>query len=418
MTATRRAGASETDDLDRLRSPNEAKAIVLKHVRLLDSEPVPITAASWRVLAEDVTATEDHPPFPAATMDGYAVVAADSSPWREVIGVQTAGDMISVEVTEGYAVRITTGAPVPPGANAVVKVENTEPAEDHVVIHQESVKPGENIRQIGSDVRSGEPLLPAGTVLGPAEIGLLAGLGYTPLVVRRQPRVSVLSTGDELVDPGQPLRPGQIRDSNRFSLVTALQTTGAHLVWSGKAPDERHSLEAVIRDRIAESDVLITTGGVSIGELDLVKAILDDIATVHFRRVFMKPGKPLNFATAGNTLIFGLPGNPVSALVGFEVFVRPALGMLAGRRQIDHARVPVRLAQPTPPTDRIEYQRAVVGVDIDGRLTGRTTGSQASSRLASLVGANALLIIPPRDTAYEPGEVVDALLLGPPVAGT
>jgi gephyrin len=162
---------------------------------------------------------------------------------------------------------------------------------------------------------------------------------------------------------------------------------------------------------------VITTGGVSMGELDLVKAILDEIAEVHFRRVFMKPGKPLNFATDGDTLIFGLPGNPVSALVGFEYFVRPALATLAGRRKIDQPRVTVTLAQPTPPTDRIEFQRATVRVDSNGSLVGTTTGSQASSRLASLVGANALLVIPPRETAYDAGERVDAILLGPPFAG-
>lgn len=415
MTA---ASPQTSDDLDRLRQPDEAKATVLAQTRPLPIERIPLPEAAWRVLAENVVATEDHPPFPAATMDGYAVHSADTSPWREIIGVQTAGSMIDVEVTDGYAVRITTGAPVPPGADAVVKVESTELADDHVVVHQEHIASGENIRPIGSDVRKGELLLPAGTVLGPAEIGLLAGLGLTPLPVRLRPRVSVLSTGDELVDPGEPLRPGQIRDSNRFSLLTALATTGADVVWSGKAPDRREPLEALIQERIAGSDVVITTGGVSMGELDLVKAILDEVATVHFRRIFMKPGKPLNFATAGDTLIFGLPGNPVSALVGFEIFIRPALAALEGRSDLERPRVTVTLAHATPPTDRVEFQRAVVRVDAGGRLLATTTGSQASSRLASLVGANALLVIPPRAEAYQPGERVDAILLGPPAAAS
>ena len=262
------------DDLDRLRQPDEAKAIVLANARPLPVESIPIEDAAWRVLAADVTATEDHPPFPAATMDGYAVLAADTSPWREIIGVQTAGSMIDVEVTDGYTVRITTGAPVPRGADAVVKVESTELAEDHVIIHQEDIASGENIRPVGSDVRRGDLVLSAGTVLGPAELGLLAGMGMTPLPVTRRPRVSVLSTGDELVDPGEPVLPGQIRDSNRFSLVAALQTAGADVVWSGKAPDERDALESLLRERIAGSDVVITSGGVSMGELDLVKAIL------------------------------------------------------------------------------------------------------------------------------------------------
>ena len=255
-------------------------------------------------------------------------------------------------------------------------------------------------------------------MLGPAELGLVAGLGLVPVPVRRRPRVSVLSTGDELVEPGEPLGPGQIRDSNRFSLVAALAGTmggGAEVVWSGKAPDQPEPLRRLLRDRIAASDVVVTSGGVSMGELDLIKALLGELATVHFRRVFMKPGKPLNFATAGETLIFGLPGNPVSALVSFELFIRPALAVLAGRREIDHPRVVVSLAHDTPPTDRIEFQRATVRVDGEGRLIATTTGSQASSRLASFVGANALLVIPPRDGPYRAGERVEALLLAPPL---
>lgn len=408
--------AMTTDtDLDRMIHPDEARAIVLGHCRVLPVESVALADAAWRVLAEDVRASEDHPPFPAATMDGFAVVAADVSPWREVIGVQTAGHLVAVEVTPGTAVRITTGAPVPFGADAVVRVENTEPADDHVIVHQADVAVGENIRPIGFDLRRGDLLLSAGTRLGPAEIGLVAGIGLSPIAVRRRPRVSILSTGDELVEPGEPLRPGQIRDSNRFSLLAALQAEGADVVWAGKGADERGALELLVRERLADGDVLITSGGVSMGETDYIKAILKDLATVHFRRVFLKPGKPLNFATVGEKLIFGLPGNPVSALVGFELFVRPALATLAGLRNIDRPRAPVILAHETPPTDRIEFQRAVVRVDAEGRLVASTTGNQSSSRLVSLVGANALLVIPPRDEVYEAGERVDALLLATPL---
>lgn len=404
----------QSGDLERLLHPNEAREIVLSRARPLPVERVPIADAGWRVLAEDVVSDEDHPPFPAATMDGYAVVAGDGSPWREVIGKQTAGFVLDVEVTPGTAVQITTGAPVPLGATAVVRVENTEPSEDHVIIKQEDVAEGENIRPIGFDLKHGERVLAAGTVLGPAEVGLLAGLGVTPVPVRRRPRVSVLSTGDELVEPGEPAGPGQIRDSNRFSLVTALKGAGTDVVWSGKGPDERDALERVMRERIAESDIVVTSGGVSMGELDLIKAILGDLATVYFRRVFMKPGKPLNFATAGDTLLFGLPGNPVSAIVSFELFIRPALAVMAGKDPDKSSIVPVTLLHDTPPTDRIEYQRAIVSVDANAQLIAKTTGGQASSRLASFLGANAFLVIPPRAGIYRAGEQVQAILFAPP----
>ncbi|MBA3415051.1 MAG: molybdopterin molybdotransferase MoeA, partial [Chloroflexia bacterium] len=253
--------------------------------------------------------------------------------------------------------------------------------------------------------------------LGPAELGLVAGGGFVPVPVSARPRVSVVSTGDELVEPGEPVRPGQIRDSNRFSLVAALAAVGAEVVWSGKAPDSASALRSLLVARLAESEVVVTSGGVSMGDLDLIKPLLGDLATVHFRRVFMKPGKPLNFATTDSgALIFGLPGNPVSALVSFETFIRPALRTMMGCRSIDRPRVPVTLAQGTPPSDRIEMQRATVRVDRDGRLVATTTGSQASSRLASFLGANALLVIPPRATPYEPGERVVAVLLAPPLA--
>jgi molybdenum cofactor synthesis domain-containing protein len=406
---------NEEAELDRMRLPEEALATVLSRTTPLATERVALEEASGRILAEDVVAAEDHPPFAAATMDGYAVVAEDASPWREIVGEQTAGFVLGTEVTVGTAVRITTGAPLPPGADAVVPVEATELAGDHVVIRSDDLVPGQNVRRVGADLRRGEVVLRAGTRLGPAEIGLVAGVGAVPVPVRRRPRVSVLSTGDELVEPDRAPAPGQIRDSNRFSLVAALANAGAEVAWSGRAPDDRVQLRDLLAERIATSDVVVTSGGVSMGELDLVKALLADLATVHFRRVLMKPGKPLNFATAGEALIFGLPGNPVSALVSFELFIRPALAVMAGASPAVHPRVPVVLAAEVVPADRVEYQRATVRAGADGRLSAVATGGQASSRLASFVGANALIEVAPRERAYAPGEVVPALLLGPPL---
>lgn len=405
-----------TNDLDRMIHPQEALETILAQAKPLGMERVALQEAAWRVLAEDLVAPEDHPPFAASTMDGYAVLAADHSPWREVLGVQKAGAVLDVEVSDGLAVKIMTGAPIPPGADAVVQVENTEAADDHVIIHQEDVPAGLNIRPIGVDLKRGDTILAAGTRLGPSEIGLVAAMGLNPVPVFKRAKVSILSTGDELVEPGDPVGPGQIRDSNRFSLMAAIEAEGGDVVWSGKAPDERPELEQLLTERIAESDIVITSGGVSMGDLDLVKALLVELATVHFRRVFFKPGKPLNFATSGKTMIFGLPGNPVSALTTFELFLRPALAVLNGRGPSPRPLVPVVLDAGATPADRIEYQRARVWVADDGTLHAAPNGSQASSRLASFVGVNALLVIAPREFDYQPGERVQAMMLGAPFA--
>lgn len=399
-----------------MRPPAEARQIIEDHLPLLPIEHVALTDAAGRVLAEDVTAPFDHPPFPASTMDGFAVLAADPSPWREVIGTQPAGAMIDDEVHDGQAVRIMTGAPVPAGADAVVPIEDTEPTEDHVIIHREDVEPGANIRPVGSDLKQGEVVVAAGTPLEPAHVGLIASVGVDQVPVRRRPKVSIIATGDEVIEPGHDLKPGQIYDANRFSLTAAVLDAGGEVTWTGLAPDDRDQLETLLRERMEVDDIILTSGGVSMGDLDLIKAILFDApdVTVHFRRLYLKPGKPLNFATRGDTLIFGLPGNPVSSLVTFEVFLRPAMAIMTGNATPDRTRVPVKLTSRSAPSDRIEFQRAVVSVASDGTLVGHSTGPQQSSRLASFVGANALLVIPPREVAYEPGETVEAMLLAPP----
>src|SRR5215207_4360330 len=404
-------------DPERMILPDEARATIFRYLWRLPAESVPLRDASWRVLSGDLVATEDQPPFPAATMDGYAVVADDPSPWREIIGRQSAGYVADLEVSVGTAAWITTGAPVPSGATAVVPVEATELADEHVIVHQERVAPGENIRPVGVDLAKGSTVLRRGNLLGAPEMGLLASLGVDPVEVVRRPRVSVLSTGNELVEPGERPGPGQIRDANRFSLIAALQEAGADVAWAGRGPDDVVALRSSLIDCIAESDVVITSGGVSMGDLDLIKPLLSELADVHFRRVFMKPGKPFNFATCGETLVFSLPGNPVSALVSFEVFLRPALRSMLGANEIDRPRVQVRIAHAIQRSDRIEFQRAIVGVTVDGSLEARTTGSQASSRLASLIGANALIVIPPGTDNLPAGSRVDALLVAPLASG-
>lgn len=403
-------------DIDRMLHPDEAQALIADAIQQISTEDIPVQAAFGRILAEDVIASEHYPTFPASTMDGYAVLAADASPWREVIGTQNAGDVIDAEVTEGYCVRIMTGAPMPAGADAVIPVEATELAEGHVVIHQEDVEPGLNIRPIGVDIAQGELLVTAGTRLGPAEIGLFASLGKTPVRVTRKPRVSILSTGDELVEPEDTPGPGQIRDANRFTLAAMLANEPVEISWVGIAPDNREELENLLNDRLAEDDIVLTSGGVSMGEKDYIKAILFDAENVelYFRRLYMKPGKPLTFARKGDAFVFGLPGNPVSSLATFDVFVRPAIHRMIGARQIGLPTVRVMLQEGAAPSDRIEYQRGIISATSSGELVGRSTGDQRSSRLASYVGSNAYLIIQPRETAYNAGEYVQALLVSPP----
>jgi len=417
---------SSSIDIDRLWAPDEVLRVILSRAPALPTEWVPLHRAAGRTLAEPAVAPEDQPPFAAATMDGFAVVADDGSPWREILADQMAGHVVTVTVTPGTAVRITTGAPMPAGADAVVPVEETEVTEDHVIIEGGPAEPGQYIRPVGADVRAGDVLLPAGSVLGPAELGLVAGVGLVPVPVRRRPRVTIISTGDELVEPGLPPGPGQIRDTNRFSLLAAARREGVDLRWVGHAPDDAGPLETLLRDRIVADDIVITSGGVSMGERDLVKALLPGLATVNLRRVAMRPGKPFTFATATvpdpgsgtgerTTLIFGLPGNPVSALAGFELFIRPTIATMLGRVGWERPLVPVVLGEAIPSGDRTDYPRAVVRVAADATLRATTTGGQGSSRLASWVGANALLVLPPRDRPYAAGERVDALLLGAPL---
>jgi molybdopterin molybdotransferase len=389
-----------------------ALQIILAHTPVLASETVPLAAAAGRVLATDLQAPLSLPPFPQAVVDGYAVIAADPSPRRRLLAEVPAGHPGAVTVTPGTAVRIMTGAPLPPGADAVVMVEHTSEEDGWVVLHR-PVRPGDNIHPVGLDVQAGETVLRRGTLLGAPEIGLLATLGITQVPVYRQPVVAVLSTGDELVPAEAPLRPGAIRDSNQPALLVAVREAGGLPLALGIARDRAAEQEALIRQGLERADVVLTSGGVSVGGRDFIKPILERLGRVHFGRVAIKPGKPLTFATVGDRLVFGLPGNPVSSLVTFEVFVRPALRRLQGFRHLHRPEVTVYLEHPVQPSrDRLEFQRAVVRWHGD-RFLARTTGLQASSRLLSLVGANALLKITAGPAVLPAGSAVPALLLGP-----
>ncbi|MDQ6834328.1 MAG: molybdopterin molybdotransferase MoeA, partial [Chloroflexota bacterium] len=275
---------STVNSLDRLLEPTEATTIIRMHTTLLPTERVRLIELAGRILMEDVISDEDQPPFPAATMDGYAVIADDTAPVRRIVGDQFAGTIEAFHVERGTAAYITTGAPLPPGADAVVQIERTTETAEGVRI-DEMPRAGQNIRPVGSDLTRGDRVLAAGTVLTPAAVGLLASLGKTDGLVTRRPRVSVLATGDELVEPGQPLGPGQIRDSNRFALVAALAPLGVTVSYAGLAPDTDDAQRSFLIERIADSDVVITSGGVSMGRKDLIKGLFVELATVHFRQV-------------------------------------------------------------------------------------------------------------------------------------
>jgi molybdopterin molybdotransferase len=323
----------------------------------------------------------------------------------------TAGRLASTQVRRGTAVRIMTGGTLPHGADAVVMVEDVDEQNGHATL-QRAPRAGENVHPPGMDLERGQLVLSAGTVIGAAEIGLLATVGCTDVPVFRRPRLAVLATGDELVEPHEAPPPGSVRDSNRFALMAAAEDAGAEVVWQAHARDDEAALERSMHDALQTADVLLTSGGVSMGTRDLIKPILERMATVHFGRVSFKPGKPLTFATTREgRLAFGLPGFPVSSLITFEIFVRPALRKLGGATKIYRPRVAVELEHDVRPDPyRPEYQRATVTWQ-DGRFLARTTGLQSSSRLMSIVGANALLELQPGSQTLPAGTMVPASLL-------
>jgi molybdopterin molybdotransferase len=313
----------------------DAEAIVLEHARLLPPVSVPLTAETLgQVLAEEIASDLDMPPYDKALMDGFAVRAADVCDGRATLAVideVTAGQTPRRPVGPGQATRIMTGAPIPPGADAVVMVERTQPAGDgQVRIDDKPPEPGQNILPRGREMRRGDVVLSAGTVLRPQELGLLAGVGRTSALLHPRPEVAVLSTGDELVEAGQVPGPGQIRNGNGPMLLAHVQRAGGRPRSLGIARDTVESLHALLAEGLRAS-VLVLSGGVSAGKLDLVPDGLRALGVeAHFHKVAMKPGKPVFFGTRGSTLVFGLPGNPVSTLVCFELFVRPALRRLLG----------------------------------------------------------------------------------------
>ena len=377
----------------------------------LGTERVPSHQATGRVVAQTVTATADMPAEARSTIDGYAIRSSDGDVPRHVVGELTAGDGQQVILLAGQAVRIMTGAPLPAGADAAVMVERTQESAG-VLTYTGTVRAGECVIQPGSDMRAGDVVMPVGSVISAGDVGLLTNIGLRHVTVYRRPVVAVLSTGDEVYEYDEPLPYGGVRDSNSPALLAAIAAAGCEGISLGIAPDQPELQRARVMAGLARADVLITSGGVSMGTRDFIKPLLAELGQVQFGRIAFKPGKPTMCAVVGSTVVFGLPGNPVSSLVSFEVFVRPALRRLMGDATPERPRVPVHLVDfimPSP--DRPEYMRAIVRWQ-DGRLVATTTGAQGSSRLLSMRAANALLIIAPGEQRLHAGSLVDALLVG------
>jgi len=378
------------------------------------------------VLAGDLVAEEDIPPFANTAMDGYALRSEDTAgaPVElEVVGVLAAGSSSGRPVGKGEAVQIMTGAPLPPGADSVAAVERTEPgAAPGRVLVLDSTVPDQYVRHAGSDLRRGELALRGGTVLGPSQIGLAASTGASSLLVHPRPAVGVFSTGDELVGPGVPLGPGQIRDSNRHALLAALRRDGFVPVDLGVQPDDEASIRAAVVVALDRCDALVTSGGVSMGEFDFVKVVLDRLVaerggSSYELKVAIKPAKPLSFATVARpgrppVPIFGLPGNPVSALVSYQVVALPALRRIAG----NPSPLPTVLsaiageAMPRRPDGKLHLVRVVVTSRPDGCLEVRSSGAQGSHQMASMAAAGGLALVPDGSGVAE-GETVGLLLL-------
>ena len=422
---------------ERLLSLEEARERILRDILPLRPEQVVLSEALGRVLAEDTVALLTLPPWDNSSMDGFAVRSADvagattDSPVSlTVSGEVAAGHGPGSAVTPGGAVRILTGAMVPAGADAIVPVEETDADEGVTALParvsvRTAAAPGAHIRRAGSDIRRGDPLLPAGTRVGPAAVAALAATGHTHVEVHRRPRVAIVATGDELTPLGEPLGPASIPDSNSESLAAQVVAAGAEPVRLGIALDDVEAVRELLIEGILAADVLVASGGVSVGAHDVVKGVFEELGSLDLWRVAVQPGKPLAYGSAprpdgGYCLLFGLPGNPVSSFVTFELFVRPVLRRLRGEAATIGR--PVVRAVLDEPVSKSRDRRAFIRVTVDdepgttGLPRARLSGSQGSHVLSALALANGLAIIPEGVPGLPAGSEVEVIRLDAEVA--
>lgn len=393
----------------------DAQRDVLAAIEPLETVAVPLAAARGLALTEPVVARHDLPPFANSAMDGYAVRARDvaTAPVTlDVLEDVPAGSVPTKSVGPGQATKIMTGAPMPDGADAVVPVEVTTPGTGTVVI-ETGVSQGTSVRPAGDDVTTGTRVLEVGQRLTPARLGVCASLGYHAPQVGRRPRVAILSTGDEIVPPevGE-LEPGKIRDANRFTLAGVLEEVGVEVLDFGIVGDDAAILRASLAEAAAAADVVVSSGGVSMGEYDLVKHLLAELGSVEFWKVAMKPAKPFAFGRLGETPFFGLPGNPVSVAVAFEQFLRPALLHMMGAAALFRPRVWGMLDEPvvTDP-EKTVFLRVTVDAAADGYLHARLSGGQGSNILTALASADALAVVPVGIAGLDAGALVELEML-------
>jgi molybdopterin molybdotransferase len=398
-----------------VRTVDEHLGEVLDVVRPLAPLELGLLDAHGCVLAEDVVAPAPLPGFDNSAMDGYAVRTSDvRAPGTvlPVVGDVAAGPASPLTVQQGLCVRIMTGAALPAGADAVVPVEDTDGGVAQVRFDRVPTA-GQCVRRAGEDVQAGETVLPSGTFLGAAQVGLAAGVGRARLLVRPRPRVVVVSTGSELVEPGTPVGPGQLPDSNSLALTAAAVEAGAIAYRVGIVPDDPRTLIDTLEDQLVRADVLLTSGGVSVGAYDVVKQVLSQLGTVDFVKVAMQPGMPQGFGTLGpdSTPVFGLPGNPVSAMVSFEAFVRPALRRMLGAEPLERPRVrALATAELRSSAGKRSFLRVALAVR-DGRYVVTPVSGPGSHLLAGMARANALAVVPEDVEVVRAGDPVMVMLM-------
>lgn len=391
---------------------DEALARLLDGVRLTDGERVSLVDGLGRApVAGDVTADIDVPPFANSAMDGFALLAADGDAPRRLVGESRAGGPPAPAVAAGTAVRIMTGAPMPDGADTIVPIEEATERDGMVVV---AVAPsvGTHVRPAGLDVRRGASVPLPRVPISASTIGLLAAMGVAHLDVRRRPRVAILSTGDELRDVGASLGHGQIYDANAPALAAAVTEAGGEPLILERAPDDPKAIHATLRSAVESADLLIASGGVSVGEHDHVRGVIERLGMLDFWRIAVQPGKPLAFGRIGEVPVVGLPGNPVSALVTFELFVRPMLRAMAGLEGDGRLRVSARVSEAI---GKDRARRAYLRVRVErenGKYRAISAGGQGSSQLLPLASANALLVVPEGASATEPGVFYETVILG------